>query len=70
MDYVKDLYTEPGCQDPGLREGLMHLIPNVVSESINNKLMEPFSQKEVERALFSMGRDKAPGPDGFPPGFF
>lgn len=28
------------------------------------------SDAEVRMAMFQMGEDKAPGPDGFPPGFY
>lgn len=34
------------------------------------KLSEPLQDGEVKRALFQMGPWKAPGPDGFPAGFY
>lgn len=33
-------------------------------------LMQPFEEKEVKEALFSMHPDKSPGLDGINPGFF
>lgn len=32
---------------------------------MNTSLMEPITMAEVEKATFSMGAQKAPGPDGF-----
>jgi hypothetical protein len=31
---------------------------------INEKLMAPFTAKDVKKAMFSIGDFKAPGPDG------
>lgn len=70
MEYFKDLFSEPGCQDPPLRAALLQHIPSVISEDLNKKLTLPFTQEEVEKAVFNMGKDKAPGLDGFPPCFF
>jgi hypothetical protein len=33
-------------------------------------LARPFLAEEVEKALFMMGANKAPGPDGFTAGFY
>ena len=30
----------------------------------------PFSEDEVKAAVFDLGSDRAPGPDGFPMAFF
>jgi hypothetical protein len=37
---------------------------------MNDELSVPFSTEEVQRALFMMHPNKAPGPDGFTTGFF
>ena len=37
---------------------------------MNEALDRAFTAKEVENALFMMGVNKAPGPDGFKAGFF
>ncbi|XP_077249006.1 uncharacterized protein LOC143888448 [Tasmannia lanceolata] len=36
----------------------------------SSKLEVPFGEEEIEKALFSLPRDKAPGPDGFCLAFF
>lgn len=35
-----------------------------------SQLDRPFSLEEVKSAIFELGRDKTPGPDGFPLHFF
>lgn len=37
---------------------------------MNELLESPFTAREVEKALFMMGANKAPGPDGFNAGFY
>jgi hypothetical protein len=37
---------------------------------MNDMLMKPFVAKEVRAALFMMGANKAPGPDGLSAGFY
>ncbi|XP_019167878.1 PREDICTED: uncharacterized protein LOC109163584 [Ipomoea nil] len=41
-----------------------------VTEAQNAHLLRPFEPEEVRAALFSMGKDKSPGPDGMNPGFY
>jgi hypothetical protein len=40
-----------------------------VDEETNEKLCAPFTEKEINDALFPIGPLKAPGPDGFPTRF-
>lgn len=51
-------------------EGILAHVPRRVTEEMNEILKAPFTAKEVERALFMMGPNKAPGPDGFTAGFY
>jgi hypothetical protein len=37
---------------------------------MNAELTKPFEAEEVRTALFMMGPNKDPGPDGFTAGFF
>lgn len=48
----------------------MKKIPKLITEEDNNKLTSPFSNEKVHEAIIGMGKDKAPGPNGFPPRFF
>lgn len=45
-------------------------IPKLISKEHNLMLNKKLTLEEVELALFQMGPDKAPGPDGFPAHFF
>jgi mannosylglycoprotein endo-beta-mannosidase len=36
----------------------------------NNLLSAPYSEEEVQKAIFQMERNKAPDPDGFPVEFY
>lgn len=36
-----------------------------ITDDMNNKLMEQYTEDEVRRALFQMHQDKAPGMDGY-----
>ncbi|XP_077215810.1 uncharacterized protein LOC143850444 [Tasmannia lanceolata] len=66
VDFYSALYAS---------EGVIHSIPEEVEfKSLNlevsSNLEEPFAEEEVERGLFSMPKDKAPGPDSFCLAFF
>ena len=41
-----------------------------VSQSENDFLTAPFTEKEIRDAIFDMEHNKAPGPDGFPAEFY
>lgn len=41
------------------------MVPTLVLEVMNASLQAPVSMSDVEKAAFSMGSLKAPGPDGF-----
>jgi hypothetical protein len=45
-------------------------VPRKLSEEMCDMLVKPFTAEEVERALFQMAPNKAPGVDGFNAGFF
>ncbi|CAN0862456.1 Transposon TX1 uncharacterized 149 kDa protein, partial [Linum grandiflorum] len=47
-----------------------NLIIHKLDSADRNDLSRPIMTEEVRNALFSMGRDKCPGPDGFTAGFF
>ena len=41
-----------------------------VSQSENDFLTAPFTEKEIRDAIFDMEHNKAPGPDSFPAEFY
>jgi hypothetical protein len=41
-----------------------------VTQTMNEKLMAPFSAKDAKKTAFSIGDYKAPGPDGPHAGFY
>lgn len=66
--FYQDLYTPTQANEatwPDLWHPLKQIDPECVESTKG-----PFTQDECKKALSSMGKDKAPGPDGFPAGFF
>ncbi|XP_043725893.1 uncharacterized protein LOC122672496 [Telopea speciosissima] len=49
---------------------LLDVIPSVITEEDNTRLIASPSLKEVEEAVFSLSKDSAPGLDGFTGHFF
>lgn len=49
---------------------VLSLVPQKISDSMNDLLLRPFSSVEVKEALFSMNPYKCPGKDGLGAGFF
>lgn len=43
---------------------------DIVSERENQELIKAISKEKVQRAIWSLAEDRAPGLDGFPPIFF
>ncbi|XP_035839381.1 uncharacterized protein LOC118486758 [Helianthus annuus] len=46
------------------------LFPKVLPHNIATSMVRPVTEEEVKKAMFSIGNDKAPGPDGFTAAFF
>ncbi|XP_022002776.1 uncharacterized protein LOC110900170 [Helianthus annuus] len=46
------------------------LFSKKLERDVARHMVRPVTPDEVKRAMFSMGSDKAPGPDGFTAGFF
>ena len=64
--YFETLFLESNST----RAPVVDIIEKVVSDDDNVLLTAPFHAHEFKDAMFSMHRDKCPGPDGFNPGFF
>jgi hypothetical protein len=68
-EYYKQLFGEPATSTLTLTEEYTHDIPQLTQEE-NNILVAEFTEKEVKDAIFQMGLNKSPGPDGFPAKFY
>ncbi|XP_019175849.1 PREDICTED: uncharacterized protein LOC109171175 [Ipomoea nil] len=64
--YYRQIFTTGGSPGPFRVDSMR---PRV-TEAQNAHLLRPFEPEEVRDALFSMGKDKSPGPDGMNPGFY
>ena len=51
-------------------EAILDHVSTKVTEQMNDELSKPFIVEEVQQALFMMGVNMAPGPDGFTAGFY
>jgi ribonuclease HI/exonuclease III len=56
--------------NPSGLEECTEVIPGVVTDTMNQELLQDVSMEEVCNALSQMAPLKAPGPDGFPAGFY
>lgn len=50
--------------------GVVEFVPRKVTNNMNDMLDATFTSEEIEKALFMMRPNKAPGPYGFTAGFF
>jgi len=66
-DFYRDLFSAQTELSP---EEILAHVPRRVTDDMNKVLEAPFSAQKLERALFMMGTNKAPGPDGFTVGFY
>ena len=55
--------------NPSSLEECTEVIPGVVTNAMNQELMQDVSMEEVCKALSQMAPLNAPGPNGFPAGF-
>ncbi|XP_019190786.1 PREDICTED: uncharacterized protein LOC109185261 [Ipomoea nil] len=65
-DYYKQIFQTNG--DIGAFQ--VDTLSPRVTRAQNDDLLRPFEPAEVKHALFAMGKDKSPGPDGMNPGFY
>lgn len=63
IDNTKNIFnTDNNCIDNGLDE---EVIPNLITNTVNNMLTLIPTLDEIHSEIFSMNKDRAPGPDGF-----
>jgi hypothetical protein len=66
-NFYHNLFTAQADLEPVL---ICQYVPRKVTVAMAEVLEQAFTVEEVEKALFQMGPNKAPGPDGFTAGFF
>jgi hypothetical protein len=67
LEFYSNLFTRQEVLDPG---PILACVPERVSPEMNEQLLKPFMAEEVRKAVFMMGANKAPGPDGLTAGFY
>ncbi|XP_026396981.1 uncharacterized protein LOC113291694 [Papaver somniferum] len=67
IDHYSSLHT---TSSPTRNDNIKQCIPTVITSAGNVDLMKPLDVAEIHKALKAMKPWKAPGPDGFPLGFF
>lgn len=65
--FFKNLFKAQDLIAPDL---VTNFVPCKVTASMNEHLCAPFSDSEIEQALFMMKPNSSPGPDGFTAGFY
>lgn len=65
-DYFQELFTE----NVGAYQPILHLVNRRVENYDNIMLLRSFTLEEFTHAIQQMEPNKAPGPDGFNPGFY
>ncbi|CAN1159647.1 LINE-1 retrotransposable element ORF2 protein [Linum perenne] len=71
IDFYKRLLGTEDPEAPGQTvDYFQNLFPQRISSSDSQLLIEPVNPKEIQTALFSLGADKSPGPDGFTVHFY
>jgi hypothetical protein len=68
-NYYIGLFGSPEESSFSLDESQIDYIPQVSQEE-NDLLTAPYSEEEVNKAIFQMEHNKAPGLDGFPSEFY
>ena len=67
MEFYSKLFTRQEALDPG---PVLACVQEKVTPEMNDDLQKPYTAEEVRRALFMMGANKPPDPDGLTAGFY
>lgn len=66
-DHFSSLFTST---NPTNIDDITRLVPPKISREVNEMLLRPVEEWEIKQAVFDMGPNKAPGPDGLSGLFF
>ncbi|CAN1159582.1 Transposon TX1 uncharacterized 149 kDa protein [Linum perenne] len=66
-NYFQNLFTR---RQVALNEHDFWDIPSIVTDEMNNALIQEITDDEIRIAVFSLGAGQSPGPDGFPGHFY
>ncbi|XP_058084533.1 uncharacterized protein LOC131232314 [Magnolia sinica] len=67
VDHFSDLFVTGNTL---LSPDLLHVIPSIISQEHNNRLLQSPSLREVQQAVMVIPSNEASGPDGFSSSFF
>ena len=63
--HFQKLFRDDGIGSEEVTLDLLSYIPSLVSSKGNKSLLNPYTEEEINKVIWSMDPDKAPGPDGF-----
>lgn len=66
LTYYKDLFTKEDWDRPSPD----NLRFSLINEADADRIEKGFDEDEIKAAVFYLGRDKTPSPDGYPIAFF
>ncbi|KAK6144547.1 hypothetical protein DH2020_021367 [Rehmannia glutinosa] len=69
LDHFGSIFTSSSPSDDDISKALGRLTPRI-SSAQNQTLLEPYTEREIVKALKHMHPFKSPGPDGMSPVFF
>lgn len=66
IDYFGNLFSS---SNPTEFDPILQSIPQVITAQMNSQLTKPLTELEIQKAVFSLNPNKAPGLDGMSPIF-
>lgn len=70
VNYYQKLLGSLAVPTTSSPQDIGDLVPFRCSSEMKDMLSAPFSSAEIHQAFFSLPKNKAPGPDGYPAEFF
>ena len=68
-DFYKKLYSSERVNEK-TQEKLLKNVKNKLTKEKRTELDKPFSEEEIEKAIYNLPKGKSPGLDGFPIEFY